>query len=111
MKRSTSIAQSIFFFLVLFFATFTATANTTSTIVPPGGPRNVIQENAVIEVIQPTAEHLSITVIDEDGIVVCRETTENATAIISTAGWESGDYTVQTIDDNADYQESTITVD
>lgn len=111
MKRSTSIAQSVFFFLALFSATFTANAAVATTIVPPGGPRNVIQERSAIEVIQPTAEHLSITVVDEDGVVVASSTTESAVSTISTIGWESGEYTVQTIDDNADYQESTITVD
>ncbi|MGH1335969.1 MAG: hypothetical protein ACRBFS_07555 [Aureispira sp.] len=111
MTRSTSLAQSVFFFIALFFVSLNANAYITTNVAPPGGPRNVIQERSAIEVIQPTAEHLSITVVDEDGVVVARATTESAVATISTAGWESGEYTVQTIDDDADYQENTITVD
>ena len=111
MTRSTSLAQSVFFFITLFLVSLNANAYVTTNVTPPGGPRNVIQERSVIEVVQPAAEHLSITVIDEDGVVVITTSTETTVATISTAGWESGEYTIQTIDENADYQESTVTVD
>lgn len=116
MMRSTSLTQSVFVFIIFILITINANAFITKNIAPPGGPRNVIQERTStgvmqIGVIQRTAERLSITVVNEDGVVVKRLDTEDIVVTISTAGWEAGEYTVQTIDDNADYQENTITVD
>lgn len=111
MKRSTSLAQTVFFLIVLFAVIFNANAYIVTKVTPSGGPRNIIQLNTAIEITQPTAKHLSITVVDEDGLVVKTSSTEDASTTIPTDGWESGEYTVQTIDDNADYQEDIITVD
>lgn len=111
MKRSTSLAQTVFLLIVLFAVIFNANAFIITKDKPLGGPRQIIQQHSAIEITQTTAKYLSITVVDEDGIVIETSTTEDATTTISTTNWESGEYTVQTIDDNADYQEDIITVD
>lgn len=111
MKRSTSLAQSVFTLFTLLTITFTANAHIANNGKPYGGPRGLIQERTSVELTQPTPNHLEITVVDEDGKVVTTVTTDDAIATISTVGWTKGDYTVQSIDDNSDYQEHTITVD
>lgn len=111
MKRSTAFTQAIFSLFALLTISFTASANFLTNIEPPGGTRSLIQLHSTIEITQNTPEHLSITIVDEDGVVVLTTTTDDASAVISTAELESGDYIVQTIDDDGDYQEYEITID
>jgi hypothetical protein len=111
MKRSTSFAQSFFALITLLTFSIAASATVPTNIEPPGGTRGLIQLRSDVEITQPTPEYLEITVVDEDGVVVTTITTYDAKTTFSTDGWDSGEYTVQTIDDDADYQEHMIYVD
>jgi hypothetical protein len=76
-----------------------------------GGPRTVIQAMTDITVQQPTATNLYITIVDTDDNTVLETETQKVSTLISVAGLEKGNYIVETIDDNGDYQEFAITVD
>lgn len=63
-----------------------------------GGPRDVVQTAIDIRVHQPTASDLIITIIKSNGEVLMTVSTDNLETIISTQDWESGNYTVETVD-------------
>lgn len=113
MTRSTSFAQFVFCLFTFIALTFDVGAYISKGFTAPGGPRGVIQAytDGPIEVTQATNEHLDIIVEDEDGNVIVATTTEDAVSTISTAGWDAGEYTVKTIDENAVYQEDVIDVE
>lgn len=104
MVRSTSLFQ----LLIIVFLTLQANANFEIPSLD-GGPRAIIQGRQLV-IDQPVAEHLDITVLDEDGNVVATSSTNDVRTTISTSGWDEGDYTVQTINDDADYQEEVVVV-
>lgn len=111
MMRFTSVSKLTILLVTLFFIAIQVNA---TNITPPsrdGGPRNIIQGLTEIVVDQPVAEHLDITILDEDGRVVVASSTRNVRTTISIVGWGKGDYTVQTINDDADYQEQVIVID
>jgi hypothetical protein len=115
MTRSTSFAQFVFCLFTLVALTFDVGAFISKGFTAPGdgGPRGVIQEytGGPIEVTQASDEYLDIIVEDENGNVVTTTTTQDAVSTISTAGWDAGEYTVKTIDNNAIYQEDVIDVE
>ncbi|BDS09766.1 hypothetical protein [Aureispira anguillae] len=76
-----------------------------------GGPRDVVQTMTDVTVLQTETNHLHVTVIKTGGEVMYELTSENLETTISTNGWESGDYIVETVDDLDIYQEFSITVD
>ena len=111
MTRSTSITKMTALLTALLFLTIQVKAS----VMPPsldGGPRAVIIRAATsLEVRQSVPEHLDITIEDEHGNIVAVSSTEDLQTTISTNGWADGEYTVKTIDDNADYQEITIVIE
>ena len=98
-----------FFIAALLTITFSLT--TTVSIAADGGPRTVIQAMTDVIVEQPTASHLETTIINSQGATVIEAETETASRVISLEGLESGTYTVETVDDNGDYQVFSITVE
>lgn len=78
---------------------------------PDGGPRNIIQGFATIEVIQPTADYLSIIIYDTQGEVVSQSITYDLKTVISTAGWSQGDYLIHTEDAGNDVQDFRIYIE
>lgn len=110
MMRSTSVSKLTILLITLFFIAIQVNANITIPSLD-GGPRNIIQGVAEIVVDQPVAEHLDITILDTDGNVILTSSTRDVRTSISTRGWKEGDYIVQTINDDADYQEKIIVID
>ena len=104
--------------LITLTFSFNATATTSINLVTTeavkkveGGPRVVIQAMTTIMVEQPTATHLETTIVDSDGNSVIELDTEEISTVISLEGLNKGTYTVETIDDNGDYQEFSIVVE
>ena len=101
-------------YLNLFIAallTITFSLTTTLGLAADGGPRTVIQAMTDVIVEQPTASHLETTIVDSQGTRVIEVETESASTVISLEGLEQGTYTVETVDDNGDYQTFSITVE
>jgi len=69
-----------------------------------GGPRTVIQGFADIQVLQPTATYLDITIINQQGATVHQSYTYAYKTVISTVGWAAGRYLVHTEDTAGDVQ-------
>jgi hypothetical protein len=76
-----------------------------------GGPRTVIQAMADVIIEQPTATYLETTIVDSQGNSVLETETETVSTVISLEGLVQGTYTVETVDDNGDYQEFNIIVE
>ena len=98
------------FIAVLIAFTFSLTANAGTASVE-GGPRTVIQAMTEVIIEQPTATNLHTKIVNASGNAVIELDTEEASTVISVAGLAEGTYTVETIDDNGDYQEFNITVE
>ena len=101
-----------------FSVTATATMATAVNAVTPaavkkveGGPRTVIQAMTDVVVYQPTSTNLYTTIVNSEGNSVIETETREANTVISLEGLPSGNYTLETIDDNGDYQEFSITVE
>lgn len=84
------------------------TASTIHLVAKIGGPRDVVQTAIDIRVHQPTATDLTITVIKSNGEVLTTVLTDDLETIISTQDWESGNYTIETVDLAGDYQVFTV---
>jgi len=107
--------------ITIFFASLSlTTANVSTTgltelkigeVVIEGGPRDVVQTKVDVTIIQPTASNLNITIVDANGVTVIVETTRTEETTISTIDLEDGDYIIETIDDDGDYQEFAIKID
>lgn len=76
-----------------------------------GGPRTVIQAMTDIVVEQSTTGHLETTIVNSQGTVVIETETDSRSTVISLDGLQQGIYTVETVDDNGDYQEFSIIVE
>ncbi|MFK7796534.1 MAG: hypothetical protein AB8E82_03710 [Aureispira sp.] len=76
-----------------------------------GGPRGVIQERTSIIVEQLTNDNLTITINDANGNQVHETVTTALRTVISTDGWNAGNYVVITKDDYGDEQYDYITID
>jgi hypothetical protein len=76
-----------------------------------GGPRTIIQNMTDVTVFQPTDTNLYIRVVNSEGTSVIEVETHNENTVISTEELEGGAYTIETIDDNGDYQEFNIIVE
>ena len=89
------------------------TLSVTSTAVKKveGGPRTVIQAMTDVTVYQPTSGNLYIKIVNSEGSPVIETETGEVSIVISLEGLDSGVYTLETIDDNEDYQEFTIIVE
>ena len=85
---------------------FNATAATLD-----GGPRTVIQAMTDISVNQETGTKLYTTILNSDGAAVIEAESEEVSTVISVEGLESGTYTVETVDEDGDYQAFSITVE
>lgn len=83
-------------------------ASSTSTI--EGGPRDIIQFMTSVTIVQPQSETLDI-VIKLNGAVVHATTTTQLQTNISTSGWSPGDYIVETVSLDNDYQELYFTIE
>lgn len=73
-----------------------------------GGPRDVVQTAIDITIHQPTASDLLITILDSNGEVFMVVLTDDLQTVISTENWETGNYTIETIDLGADSQSFSI---
>ena len=112
---------SKFFIALLITLTFsfnaTATIITTTTNVSiavhslDGGPRTVIQAMTDISVNQESGTKLYTTILNSDGAAVIEAESEEVSTVISVEGLESGTYTVETVDEDGDYQAFSITVE
>ena len=98
-----------FFIAVLIALTFSLTANGGMDV--DGGPRTVIQAKIAIIVEQPTPTNLNIEIVDSAGNTVIELETEELSTVISTEELDEGNYTVKTIDDDADYQVFDILIE
>ena len=76
-----------------------------------GGPRTVIQAMTDISVNQETGTKLYTTILNSDGAAVIEAESEEVSTVISVEGLESGTYTVETVDEDGDYQAFSITVE
>lgn len=76
-----------------------------------GGPRGVIQAKTSIIVEQLTNDNLTITINDANGNQVHESVTTALRTVISTDGWNAGNYVVITKDDYGDEQYDYITID
>jgi hypothetical protein len=114
--------MNILIFSITLLATLTFSFNataitaTTTTIAAvekvEGGPRTIIQNMTdVVVVRQPTATNLYTTIVNSEGNSVLEMETQDEDTVISVEGLEGGIYTVETIDDNGDYQEFNIIVE
>ncbi|CAA6804938.1 MAG: Unknown protein [uncultured Aureispira sp.] len=98
------------FIVVLIALAFSSTTSAGTTNVE-GGPRTVIQAMTTVIIEQPTSTNLHTKIVNASGNAVIELETEEASTVISVAGLAEGTYTVETIDDNGDYQEFNITVE
>ena len=76
-----------------------------------GGTRGLIQLRTSITVTQETDEFLEITAVDDTGVEVHQSTTTALKTVISTEDWDSGNYTIITVDAYGDRQDFFITVE
>lgn len=76
-----------------------------------GGPRDVVQNMADVVVLQPEADVLHVTIVKEGGDVLYTTSSNDLETTISTENWESGEYTIETVDDSNNYQEFLVTID
>jgi hypothetical protein len=76
-----------------------------------GGTRGLIQLRTSITVTQPENDYLEITAVDQAGIEVHHSTTTALKTQISTESWDSGSYTIITVDAYGDYQNFYIIVE
>lgn len=75
-----------------------------------GGPRDVVQNMASVTILQPQTDMLYITVVKANGDFQCKATSDDLSIVISTEGWDAGDYVIETMDDSNVYQEFYITI-
>lgn len=103
--------------LALFFSSFSFIANTsninaaTATEEQEGGPRDVVQTRTEVDIIQPTATNLYITILDEDGAIEISEVSASLETFISTTDLDEGDYRIETVDDYGVFQEFSIQIE
>ena len=101
-------------FLNLFIATvltFTFSLNINAATTADGGPRTVIQAMTTVIVEQSTPTNLQTTIINDEGNAVIEVETEATSTLISVEDLPRGNYTVETVDDNGDYQDFSITIE
>ena len=101
-------------FLNIFIATLltlTFSLNINAATTADGGPRTVIQAMTTVIVEQSTPTNLQTRILNEDGNAVIEVETEATRTLISVEDLPKGNYTVETVDDNGDYQAFSITVE
>lgn len=103
----------------------TVNANTSSDIVSnkvptfsaqlnmkvEGGPRDVVQLMTDVTIFQPETTNLQLNVVNSKGEVLLQMNSNKLKTVISTKGWDAGEYVIETIDDEDIYQEFVITVE
>ena len=97
------------FISLLIILTFSLTSAFAMSV--EGGPRTVIQAMTEVIIEQPTSTNLHTKIVNASGNAVIELDTDEASTVISVANLTEGTYTVETIDDNGDYQEFNITVE
>ena len=101
-------------FLNLFITallTLTFSLNINAAATADGGPRTVIQAMTTVIVEQSTPTNLQTRIINDEGTAVLEVETEETSTLISVEDLPKGAYTVETVDENGDYQNFSITVE
>jgi hypothetical protein len=98
-------------FLIATLLTLTFSLNINAATTADGGPRTVIQAMTTVIVEQSTPTNLQTTIINDEGNAVIEVETEATSTLISVEDLPKGNYTVETVDDNGDYQAFSITVE
>jgi len=69
-----------------------------------GGPRDIITYRTSVVIIQEEPETMYIKIRDNNSNVVYQNTVTASETEVSTSGWATGNYTVETTCDDNDYQ-------
>jgi hypothetical protein len=118
--KNNGIATAMLISLLCSFFSVNAISNITTidnseALTPPiitakfslkvdGGPRNIIRLKTSIIIIQGDPETMYIKIRDNNSNVVYQNTVTALEAEVSTSGWDTGNYTVETTCDDNDYQ-------
>lgn len=90
-KLLRTIAATLFIILFLL--------SSSNASLLDGGPRDIIHARTDVTVVQATQDDLLIIIRDDNNQIVYETTSDALQTVISTETLQSGDYTVETVDD------------